>query len=149
MERFEEAMGVDVFYQGASARITAAAYEARLPFEQRVAIGDISYSYTSIAGRVPPKHLLVGSSSTAGALALAAWWGWPAADPPLLIGAALALAVVASLTARTIGERGLTYQLWAVVHGVHVLLMQTLDEAEFSQVRGGLQAALQTRPDRC
>jgi hypothetical protein len=140
---------VVIFYQGPSARITETAYEARLPFEQRVAIGDISYAYTSVAGRTTPKPLLVGSSSTAGVLALAAWSGWPAADPPLWIGTALALAVVASLTARTIGERGLTYQLWAVVHGVHVLLMQTLDKEEFSQVRGGLQAALQTRPDRC
>jgi uncharacterized protein DUF6232 len=142
-------MGMVVFYQGSSARITETAYEARLPYEQCVAIRDISYVFSSVTGRVTARPLLVGSSSTAGLLALAAWFGWPGVDPPTWVGAALALAVVASLTARTIGDRGLTYQLWAVVYGVKVLLMQTLDEREFAQVRAGLQAALETRPDRC
>ncbi len=131
------------FYRGPAARITDKRCKTRWA---DLAIRDLSAAYVVLVGRPSPPPVLVGSSSTAGVLAVAFGFGM---DPPLLAAAALLMLAAASMTARAcLADLGVEYEIWAVNFGVHVLLLHTPDEVEFGQVRRALVRALEADAER-
>jgi hypothetical protein len=137
-----------VYFRGPSARITDTWYVAYRPYSQKVAIRDISYAFGVERGTANPTPLLVGSSSTGAVLAVVAWFEWFDFTRPAWAGAGLLMVVAASLTARAcLNDQGRSFELWAVVYGVHVLLLDTTEREEFEQVRRALVRALQAATD--
>ena len=126
------------FYRGPAARITDKRCETRWA---DLAIRDLTAAYVVLVGRPSPPPVLVGSSSTAGVLAVAFGFGM---DPPLLL-----MMAAASMTARAcLADLGVEYEIWAVHFGVRVLLLHTADEVEFGQVRRALVRALEVAGER-
>jgi hypothetical protein len=130
-----------VYYRAPCVRVTHELFELWSPHYRAFPIRELRDVRVGRGGSDP---IAIRSTSLAGVAAAAFAVSWPFFEEPA------AWLIAASLVAASAAASGACwrthprmYELWATVHGVHVLLFRSRDARAFGQLRRALVRALE------
>ncbi|HEX2356282.1 MAG TPA: DUF6232 family protein [Micromonosporaceae bacterium] len=130
-----------LYYRGPCARITDELFEVWCPHYRAFPVRELRNVRVVRGGSDP---IAVRSTSLAGAAAAAFAVSWPFLENPTawLIAAGL-VATSAAASGACWRTRPRTYELWATVRTMQVLLFRSRDAQAFGQLRRGLTRAIE------